>query len=197
MEMVHGQTLAQTWPGLTSIEKHNVVSQIQEALSELRKIPSTGYIGSVNEQACAGGIFYSPRREHDPSRFGPFATEDDMNEGILRMLESTEPAPYVAFLRTLFVSTLRDHRTLFIHGDLQPKNIMAEKTEASTDRETSIKIKIIDWEISGWHPEYWEFCNATLACRLKSEWLEIVQNIMTTYPKEYLMMQVIRELFLS
>lgn len=197
MEMVKGQTLAQAWPDLTPTEKHDVVGQIQEALFELRKIPSVGYVGSVDKQACADGIFYSPRKVHDPSLFGPFKTEEDMNRAILRMLESTEPASYVALLRTLFAATLQNHQTTFTHGDLQPKNIMVEKTEAAADGEPSLKIKIIDWEISGWYPEYWEFCNATLACRFKPEWLETVQSIMTTYPQEYLMMQVVRELIIS
>lgn len=61
MESVDGQTLAQAWPNLALFEKENVVDQLREALSELRKIPSAGYIGSVHEQGCADGIFYSPR----------------------------------------------------------------------------------------------------------------------------------------
>ncbi|PPJ54382.1 hypothetical protein CBER1_07757 [Cercospora berteroae] len=154
MEFVHGQTLAQASPSLSSSEKQHVADQLREALSELRNMSSPGYIGSVDKQACADGIFYSPRKVHDPSRFGPFATEDAMNEGILRMLESTEPAPYVAFLGTLFASTLHGHRTFFTHGDLQPKNIMVERPETAAHGGSSLKIKIIDWEISGWYPEY-------------------------------------------
>ncbi|GIZ45771.1 hypothetical protein CKM354_000892400 [Cercospora kikuchii] len=198
MEMIKGQTLAQAWPDLTPTEKRDVVGQILEALFELRKIPSVGYIGSVDKQACVDGIFYSPRKVHNPSLFGPFETEEDMNQGILRMLEYTEPASCVALLRTLFAATLKTTRSLtFTHGDPQPKNIIVEKAEAAADGEPSLKIKIIDWEISGWYPEYWEFCNATLACRFKPDRLETVQSVVTTYPQEYLMMQVVRELFLS
>ncbi|WPH03070.1 Hypothetical protein R9X50_00594400 [Acrodontium crateriforme] len=194
MELVPGESLAKVWPSLTSSERCNVVGQIQQALSDLRGIPPDGYIGSLDRQACADGVFWSPDNLHDPSLSGPFETEDEMNQGILRRLESTESESYVAFLRTLFSATLHGHQIYFTHGDLQPKNILVERTSTATGGMTSLKIKIIDWEVSGWYPEYWEFCNATISGRFSPDWLETVQSIMPMYLHEYLVMQVIRHL---
>lgn len=194
MEMVQGQTLAKVWPSLTSSERREVVGQVQEALSNLRGIPSDGYIGSIARQPCADGVFWSPDNLRNPSLSGPFDTEDEMNQGILRRLESSEPRSYVTFLRTLFSATLHDHQVFFTHGDLQPKNIIVESTATATSGTMTPKIKIIDWEVSGWYPEYWEFCNAIISGRFNPDWLETVQSILPVYSHEYLMMQVIRHL---
>ncbi|TQV90391.1 Protein kinase-like domain [Cordyceps javanica] len=51
-------------------------------------------------------------------------------------------------LRASFRSQLRaDHRIVFTHGDLTPRNIMMQDGKISG---------ILDWEESGWYPEYWE-----------------------------------------
>lgn len=196
MEMVPGETLAKAWPSLTSFEKHDVVGQIQKVVMDLRTISPAGYIGSVDRQPCADGIFYNPNHPEDPSLCGPFDTEDDMNQGILRKLEFSEQRPYLDLLRTLISTTLHNHQTFFTHGDLQPKNIMVQKigSAADDDEKALFRIKIIDWKISGWYPEYWESCNATVCARFKPNWLEMVQSTMPIYPHEYLMMEVIRHL---
>lgn len=194
MEMVPGEPLAKAWPSLTSSEKHDVVGQIQKAMIDLRKIPPAGYIGSVARQPCADGIFWTPDHPQDPSLSGPFDTEDNMNEGILRKLESSEQLSYVGFLRTLISTTLHNHQTFFTHGDLQPKNILVQRINSTAGDTALFKIKIIDWETAGWYPEYWESCNATISARFNPDWLDIVQSAMPIYPHEHLMMQVIRHL---
>jgi serine/threonine protein kinase len=194
MEMVPGEPLAKAWPGFTSSEKHHVVEQIRRAMIDLRNIPPAGYIGSVAGQPCADGIFWTPDHPQDPALSGPFDTEDSMNEGILRKLESSEQLSYVGFLRTLMSTTLHSHRTFFTHGDLQPKNILVQRTSGTAGDAALFKIKIIDWETAGWYPEYWESCNATISARFNPDWLDIVQSAMPIYPHEYLMMQMIRQL---
>lgn len=84
--------------------------------------------------------------------------------------------------------TLHGHRTVFTHGDLQPKNIMVERVDAAGP---SFKITLVDWEMAGWYPEFWEFCNATVCCRFKPDWLELIPHILEQYSVEYLMMQLV------
>lgn len=52
-------------------------------------------------------------------------------------------------------------------------------------------VKLIDWEIAGWYPEYWEYYSSTVACRWKPDWLEAVVQILNPYRTEYLLMQAI------
>ena len=91
---------------------------------------------------------------------------------------------------------------MFTHGDLQPKNILIKRKAFSSSEgeedghksSSEIEIKIIDWEISGWYPDYSQFCNYTVASRFRPDWLELVQQIMHVRVPEYLMLQIIRSL---
>ncbi|KAI9738896.1 MAG: hypothetical protein M1818_005209 [Claussenomyces sp. TS43310] len=74
------------------------------------------------------------------------------------------------------------------------KNIMINRTGTKEDGNGIFEIKLIDWEISGWYPEYWEFGNAAVPGRFRPEWLEVVQRILQIYPTEYLMMLAIRNI---
>jgi len=194
MDFVPGEPLSTAWPNLTSLEKNDVTAQIRKAMVDLRNIPSPGYIGSVARQPCADGVFYVMEDPENPAISGPFDTEHDMNQGMLRKLGLTEKHSYVDFVRTLISTTLHGHRVFFTHGDLQPKNIMVQRTDSTAEEASSMKVTIIDWEISGWYPEYWEFCNSTIVARFKSEWLDVVRSVMQSYPQEYLMMQYVRNL---
>lgn len=60
-----------------------------------------------------------------------------------------------------------DHAIVLTHGDLHPRNIMVvwegamSIGDTSSALESDIRItSILDWEMSGWYPEYWEFVKA-------------------------------------
>ncbi|KAK5129368.1 hypothetical protein LTR08_003553 [Meristemomyces frigidus] len=192
MEFIEGQTLEKLLPTLRTTEKQDVFDQIQEALSQLRNLPAPDYLGSVGRQAFGDGIFYTD--PFDPAKSGPFASQNEMNEGILLRLAETCAPSHVRLLRTLIESTLQPHRTVFTHADLQPKNIMVRRKGTKQDGSGMFDILLIDWEMSGWYPEYWDFCNATVWDSFRPEWLEAVQNMMAVYPKEYLMVKTIRNI---
>ena len=204
MEYLAGETLEKCLPFLDTAEKAEVCRQLKCALEELRGLPSPGYIGSVRRSSCMDSIFWTPPPV-DPPSSGPFDTESEMNEGILKCLARTESASYITFLRSLVQTTLRDHRVCFAHADLQAKNIMITRTPRKVASgttggdqtcETDVKVYIIDWEMAGWYPEYWEFCNASFLARFKPAWQEIVSESIDAYVPEYLMMQVLRGILL-
>jgi aminoglycoside phosphotransferase (APT) family kinase protein len=45
----------------------------------------------------------------------------------------------------------RSNVSVFTHGDIAPRNIMVDESAHITG--------IIDWELAGWYPEYWEYAN--------------------------------------
>lgn len=47
-----------------------------------------------------------------------------------------------------------DERIVFTHADVHPSNIMVSSDENAPCR----VLCLIDWEQSGWYPEYWEGC---------------------------------------
>lgn len=193
MEHVDGDELGKVWGSLTPAEKLDVGGQIQEALEALRRIPNPGYFGGINRKPLSDIVFWT--REEKPETSGPFYTEEALNEGIIkRMQDSDLPASYVALQRRLMADTLKGHRAVFTHGDLQPKNILVSRVGDKEDGSGEFKVSIIDWENSGWYPDYWEFCNATVVGRFRPDWLELVQQIMHVYTLEYLMLEKIRSI---
>lgn len=170
-------------------------------MKELRSIPAPGYIGSVDRQACADGIFWTTNR-YDPQKSsisGPFDSQDDMNKGILQQLAVVEQGGYLEYLRQFISMALHDHKTFFAHGDLWPGNILVQWTSGGAGEKGTIQTKIIDWESAGWYPEYWDYSN-TMATSKRvlsnhPEWLEIVQSTMKPYPYQEVIMELIRQCF--
>lgn len=142
----------------------------------------------LNRRPYLDGVFWT--ESLNPNISGPFKCQEDMNLAIIEKLRQREADQYVQLLRNMINLALKNHRTVFTHGDLQPKNIVVQRL-GDRDRCPDFRITLLDWESAGWYPEFWDFCNATIACRFKPDWLELVPNILDQYPVEFLMMQVV------
>lgn len=188
MESVPGDTLEKLLPSLDQAEKTIISRLVKDAMTELRRIPPPDYLGMLNRQPYLDGVFWTEGL--NPQISGPFASQKEMNCAIIERMRQTESDQYLRLVQTMVDTTLHDHRTVFTHGDLQPKNIMVERL-ASQNGCAEFKITLLDWESSGWYPEFWDFCNATIACRFKPDWLELVPDILDQYPVEFLMMQIV------
>ncbi|GAB1195910.1 hypothetical protein APSETT444_005175 [Aspergillus pseudonomiae] len=100
-----------------------------------------------------GGAKYEVLGGQQSSASAQGLRSEEMNRGILERLRRTEESEYVGFLQTMVDTTLHGHRTVFTHGDLQPKNIMVQDVESHKGGSSQFEVTIIDWEISGWYPE--------------------------------------------
>ncbi|KAL3473935.1 kinase-like protein [Aspergillus californicus] len=174
MELLPGDTLEALLPSLNPDEKATISKLIKTAITGLRSIPPPDYFGMLNRQPFLDGVIYVPGLS--PKICGPFSNEEDLNAGLLEKLQKTESEHYIRFLQNMVNQTLKGHRPVFTH-----------------DRNgcPDFKITLLDWESAGWYPEFWDFCNSTVACRFKPDWLELVPNILDQYPVEYLTTQVI------
>ena len=196
MDFVQGQTLEDMLPSLTQNERDDIAQLIKIEVDKLRALPEPGYLGSVGRKACSHGMFWSSNDiepEFTPLMSGPFDSEAAFNDGLLRKLATMpDMAPsYLRFLKGLFSRAFRGHKTVFTHGDLQPKNVMVQRVEGKDGGSGSFTISLIDWETSGWYPEYWEYCMSTLFGRYMPDWLEMVEKIMPVYGYEHALMQMV------
>lgn len=55
-----------------------------------------------------------------------------------------------------------DHRVVFTHGFLHPRNIMVEVCEkdGAFDDQEILVTALINWDLAGWYPEHWEYVQA-------------------------------------
>ena len=75
-------------------------------------------------------------------------------------------------------------RILFAHSDLRPQNIIVKDGKVAA---------IIDWERSGWYPEYWEYAKALLVWHWQSDWTDYLVQILQPYHAEYFMHSFLME----
>lgn len=86
---------------------------------------------------------------------GPLDLEEAFNIAIIDAYESVVPKRHIRNFPIGMLSE-RDHSIVFSHGDLRPQNILVKDEKV---------IGVIDWEFSGWYPEYWEFAKALYVWR--------------------------------
>ncbi|EMD31209.1 hypothetical protein CERSUDRAFT_60327, partial [Gelatoporia subvermispora B] len=144
MTRIPGQPLSQVFSSLSPAELDTVKSELATYLSRMRS-----YHNPWATRICGvdGGDFYGARV---PSGHLPACDDEKaFYEALLRFAfnvngESGERL-YASAKRML---SLMPHAIVFTHGDLWHHNIMIHNGHISG---------IIDWEWSGWFPEYWEF----------------------------------------
>ncbi|OAR01697.1 hypothetical protein LLEC1_07484 [Akanthomyces lecanii] len=139
MDLVQGQSLDLLWPTMSTYEKKNIAEQLRGIIRQMRELkPPPNLIGSCDRTAVRDTrvrFMYEGPICHD---------EDSFNNYLISSLFSQTPS----MLRESFRDNLQtNHRVVFTHGDLTPRNILMHSGRIAG---------VVDWEESGWYPEYWE-----------------------------------------
>lgn len=106
---------------------------------------------------------------------GPFRSEEEFNNAIIDAYQSKAPRRRIKSFLTGMLSHNK-HQIVFTHGDLRLQNVMVEDGNVSG---------ILDWEFSGWYPEYWEFSKALYVWKWQNDWIEYLVQILQPYYSEY------------
>ncbi|KAF7543898.1 hypothetical protein G7046_g9908 [Stylonectria norvegica] len=146
---------------LSENEVSTLVRDMQTCLDELRAIPK----GVAPNQAISnaiGGPCYDYRiiaglcdDEDQGDLVGPFVSEAEFNSTLK-----------VGALPTVCHGT--GHKIVFTHADLNMRNILMHNGRLSG---------IVDWENSGWFPDYWDYTKAHFVTRLQKRWLMVVDQV--------------------
>lgn len=167
----HCETLQQCWRTLSSQEKQGIVHQVSGFIQQLRSIePPSKLSGKVS--ATEGGACRDVRVSSS-TLFGPF---DDVAGFHCCLLGGVEANG----VREIFGEEVADihdrpYSTRFTHGDLGVQNILV--------RDGKI-VAIIDWECSGWYPEYWEYTKAHYNSVLLPEFYGMLRQHIQRYDDE-------------
>ncbi|KAG2004086.1 hypothetical protein GB937_009103 [Aspergillus fischeri] len=111
---------------------------------------------------------------------GPFATVRDFYDWFTFLHRRPMPDPYSVPVEP-FRHDLPDNCAIkFTHGDLHRSNIIVTPT-----RPYRI-LAVVDWEQSGWLPEYWESRKAQYTADRADEWsLTYLPMIMEQFPSTW------------
>jgi len=178
MERIKGAQLNRCWRSAGAKGQEHLRAQLRAFLKELRSLPPPrpGQVGDVNYSKL-----YDDRIE--PVGFGPFETARDFHKflrnGITKPVEDPE-------LDQLITDQDKEYSTCFTHGDLSSFNILVRDGQV---------VGIVDWEMSGWYPEYWEYTSAWHVNLYDEWWRPEIEKILDAYPAELEMEKNRRKLF--
>lgn len=139
MSYIEGRTLQSIWSSLGPDGRKTVEDQLGRYIGQLRSFapPSQVCFGSL-----ATGICRDARRNE--RQCSSISSERQFNE-FLGKFSLRRNSDHV---RMLLSSLKENHRIVLTHGDLHPRNIIIKDNTIAG---------IIDWELGGWYPEYWEY----------------------------------------
>ena len=72
--------------------------------------------------------------------------------------------------------SLHKHSVILTHGDFRQRNIIVKDGNVTG---------IVDWELCGWYPEYWEFTKALYTWKWQNDWDSFLVKILQPYYPEY------------
>lgn len=170
MDFIEGDCLVDIWDGMDDEQKQHVTEQLRDHLSQLRKIEGS-FIGSVDGTACEDPLFTD-----DLGAYGPYENEAMFNQGIVKALKDTLSSGWVDTVCNMAMS-MEGHKIVMTHSDLSPRNIIVQGSKV---------VAILDWEYSGYYPDYWEYVKAFYRPAWESEWMKnrAVDRILEPYLTE-------------
>ncbi|KIY51696.1 kinase-like protein [Fistulina hepatica ATCC 64428] len=167
MKRVKGMPLDSVWPDLDDEQRSRVATQLRDVVAQLRQLPppphvARGTVGSLHGQAMRDS------RISCAYCFGPYSSESEFND---RLIEAADPFMDRGLSEPVREQMRNDHRIVFTHGDLTPRNILIRGDTV---------MAIVDWEESGWLPEHWELVKARWSPMMErdSGWFEALWEIL-------------------
>ncbi|KAG5928564.1 hypothetical protein E4U42_000434 [Claviceps africana] len=165
MTKVPGMGLWTCIDGLSHSEERALVHDLQEALSQLRAIPKQvapeyAITNAIGKACYDGRISVCAPDDPEQGEFvGPFVDEAAFHNRLrIRALPN--------------FSQRNGHRILFTHGDLNMRNVLMHNGRFSG---------IVDFEMSGWYPEYWEYTKVHFVTKLRQRWPRIMGKVMEPF----------------
>ncbi|KAJ6263578.1 hypothetical protein Dda_2142 [Drechslerella dactyloides] len=173
MDYIDGETLEKAWENLDGQTKSSIMADLKHCLEELRSLQGGTYVGSLEYGPVMDQIVEWHNINQDlklTGSTGPFTSVKDFHDTVIDAyckIRKGHVRPYI----TGMLNT-REYGIVFTHADLRPPNIMIKDGHI---------VGIIDWEMSGWYPEWWEFAKAFLIWKFPNDWGTYLLEIMKPY----------------
>ena len=159
------------WPNLRDDEKRTIFAELRGYVNQWRALVpehASGYVGSLDYGPCLD------RRVVGFYHCGLFDAEHQFHDHVAVNLRLEIRDERRTFLRNMMKD---NHSIVFSHGDMHAHNILIQDGHV---------VGILDWEMAGWYPEYWEWCKALWAENWEMEgWCTSLKEFLQPYDYEY------------
>lgn len=175
-----GQRLSEVWAELSDEERKSIIAQLREQISNMRACTQS-YIGRLNNRSTCN--VYEPVPVIGEV-CGPFVDEEHFDRWCLDRV----PDGLFGFTKRKWARWLEKERQrplrkfVLTHGDLSPTNIIVDG---------GVVTGIVDWERSGFWPEYAEYAFAMelfpkVQRKQEEWWVPVLQEILPPCSKQRL-----------
>lgn len=128
--------------------------------------------------------------DDEPRMVGPFDDVDASHEGLMMVLElkGKESKKKIMEQFSSEVSKRKGYKIMLTHNDIVARNVMVKGDNVCA---------IVDWELAGFFPEYWEYCSAVSWADPESPFEREVgfDAVLESYPDEVTYMKRLWEPF--
>lgn len=184
-EGIPGKTLDSCWEKLSIDKKKKITRDIGSFVQQLRSMrpPTRCVIGDSTLGGCIDSRF-------GKEKVGPFYSIDAFHDFMRRGHPAKE---FRGDCVDRCHNRSAQYELKFTHANLCPENVLID--------DSGRVAALINWERSGWFPEYWEYVQmsqlADSRTRTGDEWVTMMKAVMSKYDEELQCDQVIRARFKS
>ncbi|KAF1842869.1 uncharacterized protein K460DRAFT_314583 [Cucurbitaria berberidis CBS 394.84] len=174
MQLIHGPTLLERWATMSYEDRQSVCSHLHVILHYLRltkQDSSNEFIGQF-----LGGPSKDRILDFQPSP-GPWKSAASFHDWLSWLWRRRAPEPDQ--IADPWRQMLDDKSDIVLtHGDLHRSNIIVSATSPV------YVVAIVDWEQSGWYPDYWEYCKTMYTVPYHEDWRSAgwIDSILTPQP---------------
>ncbi|KNG88550.1 hypothetical protein ANOM_002715 [Aspergillus nomiae NRRL 13137] len=173
MSYEHGTPFNQYWDNASEAEHQRILAQLTDYVQQMRAIESN-FIGGLDHSPCRDGVFEGGYGDYSKYSYGPYELEQSFNEGMVQALRDRLPAE--------LLESENNPESMFTHGDLHEGNMLVRSDGT---------VVLLDWGLSGFWPEYWEFYRAKFNPPWRTSWDRMVERFIPPYYVEYDVMKKI------
>ena len=183
MDFIRGRTLQSWWHTASAESKESVRRQLAGYINMLRNVsnPTPGRVGGLN----TGPIYdyrYTSGKGAGPyveESFGPFRDPHDFHLWLRNGFNARTTSAVgemsdqdVDIDRMCRIHDRRNYTSMVTHGDFSSSNIIIRDNKVAG---------IIDWEMAGWYPDYWEYTSAWHVNAYDEFWRAEVNDILDSH----------------
>lgn len=170
-------------------ERERLIAQLKDYVLQMRGVKGS-FIGSVDYTACRDGVFMWDHMER-VQEYGPYDSQEALNEGLVQALENRNP-PRTGPLNPLssgynkwwklkqMARSFRSQEIVLTHGDLHAGNMVVREDGT---------VVLLDWGLSGFYPDYWEFYRATFNDTWRSDFFREIERFVPPFYMEAFVMR--------
>ncbi|EER42637.1 conserved hypothetical protein [Histoplasma capsulatum H143] len=163
MSYIPDMTLAQVWSSLSPKEKVSIQQQLDDIFRRLRTLRQE----DGNALGGVSGEGVKEYRVDECTRWKDITTAREFSDLQFSACHHGSKT-YIKFLRSFLEDESATMRgSVFTHGDVRRENIMVKQDPYNNN--TYMVTGIIDWEDSGFYPEYYECTMLTCTLSLVDE----------------------------